>query len=130
MRVAKITDLPLAAKAISKNSKHAIRPPQGSTLSCESMLRLNNISLIQFKNYLSRSIQFTERIVCISGRNGIGKTNLLDAIHYLCFTKSYFTRDANNILKGYNGFQLEGEFEIWDKPEKATCILRETGKKE
>ena len=94
------------------------------------MLRLNNISLIQFKNYLSRSIPFTERIICISGRNGIGKTNLLDAIHYLCFTKSYFTRDANNILKGYDGFRLEGEFEIWDKPEKAICILRETGKKE
>ncbi len=94
------------------------------------MLRLNNISLIQFKNYLSRSIPFTERIVCISGRNGIGKTNLLDAIHYLCFTKSYFTRDANNILKGYDGFRLEGEFEIWGKAEKAVCILRETGKKE
>lgn len=94
------------------------------------MLRLNNISLIQFKNYLSHSIQFTERIICISGRNGIGKTNLLDAIHYLCFTKSYFTRDSNNILKGYDGFRLEGEFKIWDKPEKAIYILRETGKKE
>jgi len=33
-------------------------------------------------------------------------------------------------LKGYDGFRLEGEFEIWDKPEKAICILRETGKKE
>jgi DNA replication and repair protein RecF len=94
------------------------------------MLRLNNISLIQFKNYLSRSIQFTERIVCVSGRNGIGKTNLLDAIHYLCFTKSYFTRDANNVLKGHNGFRLEGEFEIWGKREQAVCILRETGRKE
>jgi len=94
------------------------------------MLRLNKLSLIQFKNYLSRSIPFTERIICISGRNGVGKTNLLDAIHYLCFTKSYFTRDANNILKGYDGFRLEGEFELWNKPEKAACILRETGKKE
>jgi DNA replication and repair protein RecF len=93
------------------------------------MLRLNNISLIQFKNYLSRSIPFTERIICISGHNGIGKTNLLDAIHYLCFTKSYFTRDANNILKGYDGFRLEGEFKIWEKTEKAVCIFRE-GKKE
>ena len=76
-------------------------------------------------------MQFTERIVGISGRNGIGKTNLLDAIHYLCFTKSYFTRlDGNNILQGHDGFRLEGEFEIWDKQEKAVCILRETGKKE
>jgi DNA replication and repair protein RecF len=95
------------------------------------MLRLKNIFLIQFKNYQNRSIQFTERIVGISGRNGIGKTNLLDAIHYLCFTKSYFTRlDGNNILQGHDGFRLEGDFEIWDKQEKAICILRETGKKE
>ena len=95
------------------------------------MLRLNSISLTQFKNYRQRSMQFTERIVGISGPNGIGKTNLLDAIHYLCFTKSYFTRiDAQNILKGHEGFRLEGEFRIWDKSEKAVCVLRETGKKE
>ena len=95
------------------------------------MLRLNTISLIQFKNYQNRSIRFTERIIGISGRNGIGKTNLLDAIHYLCFTKSYFTRmDGNNILQGHDGFRLEGAFEIWDKHEKTICILRETGKKE
>ena len=95
------------------------------------MLRLNKISLIQFKNYQNRSLEFTEQIIGISGRNGIGKTNLLDAIHYLCFTKSYFTRlDGNNILQGHDGFRLEGEFELWDKPEKAVCILRENGKKE
>ncbi len=95
------------------------------------MLRLNNMSLIQFKNYQNRSIQFTERIVGISGRNGVGKTNLLDGIHYLCFTKSYFTRlDGNNILQGHNGFRLEAEVELWERHEKVICILRETGKKE
>jgi len=95
------------------------------------MLRLKNISLVQFKNYQNRTMHFTERIVGISGRNGVGKTNLLDAIHYLCFTKSYFTRiDGNNVLQGHDGFRLDGEFEIWDKPEKAICIIRETGKKE
>ena len=95
------------------------------------MLRMNSILLIQFKNYQNKAIQFSERIIGISGRNGIGKTNLLDAIHYLCFTKSYFTRfDSLNILQGHNGFRLEGEFETWDKQEKAICILRETGKKE
>ena len=95
------------------------------------MLRLNAISLAQFKNYQNRSTRFTGRIVGISGRNGIGKTNLLDAIHYLCFTRSYFTRlDGNNILQGHEGFRLEGEFELWEKQEQALCILRETGKKE
>ncbi|MFI5185618.1 MAG: DNA replication/repair protein RecF [Chitinophagales bacterium] len=95
------------------------------------MFRLNKISLTQFRNYQNRSIGFTERIIGISGRNGIGKTNLLDAIHYLCFTKSYFTRfDGNNILLGHDGFRLEGEFELWGKKEKAICVLKETGKKE
>ncbi|TMI84297.1 MAG: DNA replication/repair protein RecF [Bacteroidetes bacterium] len=95
------------------------------------MLRLNAISLIQFKNYLNRSISFSERIIGISGPNGVGKTNLLDAIHYLCFTKSYFTRiDANNIMQGHQGFRLEGDFDEWEKAEKAVCILRETGRKE
>jgi len=67
----------------------------------------------------------------------VGKTNLLDAIHYLCFTKSYFTRDNLNIQNGHQGFRIDGELEINDnkamlagRQEKAVCILRETGKKE
>jgi DNA replication and repair protein RecF len=95
------------------------------------MLFLKNISLLQFKNYSNRSYDFTERIIGICGKNGVGKTNLLDAIHYLCFTKSYFTRqDVNNVQHGNAGFRLEGHFELHDKPEKAVCILRETGRKE
>jgi len=95
------------------------------------MLFLRSISLLQFKNYTNRSFDFSERIIGICGNNGVGKTNLLDAIHYLCFTKSYFTRaDANSTQQGKNGFRLEGHFVLQDKPEKAVCILRETGKKE
>jgi len=95
------------------------------------MLFLQSISLTQFKNYSNRAFHFTERIVGICGNNGVGKTNLLDAVHYLCFTKSYFTRvDANCAQQGKNGFRLEGNFVRQDKPEKAVCILRETGKKE
>ena len=94
------------------------------------MLRLHSISIIQFKNYSNRSFRFNERIVGICGNNGVGKTNLLDAIHYLCFTKSYFTRDVLNILNGQTGFRVDGELELKEKKEKAVCILRETGKKE
>ena len=94
-------------------------------------LFLRSISLYQFKNYLHEQFHFSERIVGICGRNGVGKTNLLDAVHYLCFTKSSFTRqDSNNILHGHQGFRLEGQVDINDKEEKAVCILRETGKKE
>ncbi len=95
------------------------------------MLRLSQISVFQFKNYQNRSFAFRERVVGIYGNNGVGKTNLLDAIHYLCFTKSYFTRqDSNNVKQGCNGFRVEGQGELNGKPEKAVCILRETGRKE
>jgi len=94
------------------------------------LLKLHSISLTQFKNYGIRSFQFNERIVGICGNNGVGKTNLLDAIHYLCFTKSYFTRDALTIQTGHQGFRVDGELELINKKEKAVCILRETGKKE
>jgi DNA replication and repair protein RecF len=94
-------------------------------------LRLDSISLFQFKNYFQQEFSFTERIIGISGRNGVGKTNLLDAIHYLCFTKSYFTRqDQLNILHGHEGFRDEGHFDLNGTKEKAVLILRETGKKE
>jgi len=94
------------------------------------MLRLQSISLAQFKNYSQRSFEFSERITGICGNNGTGKTSLLDAIHYLCFTKSYFTRDANNVQEGKTGFRVEGSFMLLDKKEKTVCILRESGKKE
>lgn len=95
------------------------------------LLHLNSISLLLFKNYLQASFTLNERIIGITGRNGIGKTNLLDAIYYLCFTKSYFTKsDAQNVHNGSQGFRLEGHFTLNNTPQQVTCILRETGKKE
>jgi DNA replication and repair protein RecF len=73
--------------------------------------------------------------VGICGNNGIGKTNLLDAIYYLCFTKSYFGKtDTQHVLNGAQGFRIAGVFEAraatGDQLTEITCILRETGKKE
>lgn len=94
-------------------------------------MQLQSISLFQFKNYFHQRFDFSARIVGICGRNGQGKTNLLDAVHYLCFTKSYFTRqDSLSTQHGYKGFRLEGQFDYNHQPEKAVCVLRETGKKE
>jgi DNA replication and repair protein RecF len=92
------------------------------------------ISLTGYKNYRSREFDFTERIIGVCGLNGKGKTNLLDAINYLCFTKSYFSKsDALNTHFGDEGFRLEGELqnEI-EAPglQKIVCIYRATQKKE
>lgn len=95
------------------------------------MLYLKNIKLVQFKNYLQQNVDFTEKIVGICGNNGIGKTNLLDAIYYLCFTKSYFTRsDSANVHHGTKGLRVEGNFTKNDEPEQVVCIVRENSRKE
>lgn len=90
------------------------------------MPRLSKVIITQFKNYSLSSFQFTERITGICGLNGKGKTNLLDAIHYLCFTKSYFSRsDSANVQFDMDGFRLEGDFDNG----RLICIYR-NGKKE
>ena len=96
------------------------------------MLRLNNIFLTQFKNYALQSFSFTQRVVGISGLNGKGKTNLLDAIYYLCFTKSYFSKnDFQSVQFLSDGFRVTGDFsEQEEREHKVVCVYRNGGKKE
>ena len=59
---------------------------------------LARLSVLNFKNHEDSSLELSHNINCFVGNNGSGKTNLLDAIHYLSFTKSYFnSQDALNI---------------------------------
>lgn len=60
---------------------------------------LQKLSLVNFKSYAHAEINFCDHFNCIIGNNGEGKTNLLDAIYYLSFTKSYFNPiDSQNIF--------------------------------
>ena len=95
------------------------------------MFGIQNIELTQFRNYSKSSFQFHERIVAICGSNGIGKTNLLDAIHYLSFTKSYFNKpDAISPSFSDNGFRISGKFLLEEVSKDVSIVFRENGKKE
>ncbi|RFM25860.1 DNA replication/repair protein RecF [Deminuibacter soli] len=95
------------------------------------MLYLPHITVTQYRNYLYQQFQFPNRVTGISGPNGSGKTNLLDAIYYLCFTRSYFSRpDSQSVHHGMQGLRIEGLFEKNGETAKLVCILRENNKKE
>ncbi len=72
---------------------------------------LRKLSLTNFKNYDSTELEFSPKINCFVGNNGVGKTNILDAIHYLSLTKSFFNNiDSISIRHGEEYFIINGTF--------------------
>ena len=91
---------------------------------------LRKLSLVNFKNFDSKTFNFEKKINCFVGQNGVGKTNILDAIYYLSFTKSYFNPIAvQNIQHTKNFFMVEGEYTINDRRETIICSLKKGQKK-
>ena len=74
---------------------------------------LEKIVISDFRNISLQELEFTPNINCISGNNGEGKTNLLDAIHYLSMTKSAFaTSDKFTFRHGTDEFSLAGTYRM------------------
>jgi DNA replication and repair protein RecF len=72
---------------------------------------LSKLSLTNFKNYQQAELEFSPKINCFVGNNGVGKTNILDAIHYLSLTKSFFNNiDSSNIRHSEDFFIIQGTF--------------------
>ncbi len=72
---------------------------------------LKTLQLTNFKNYTEASFSFNDNVNGIVGANGSGKTNLLDAIHYLSFGKSCFSaKDVSSVRLGTEFFALHGDF--------------------
>lgn len=72
---------------------------------------LKNIKLTNFKSYEEAEFSFHENVNGIVGRNGCGKTNILDAIYYLSFCKSYFSsQDIYSVRFDTDFFAIHGEF--------------------
>ncbi|WP_405398090.1 DNA replication/repair protein RecF [Maribacter sp. Asnod2-G09] len=91
---------------------------------------LRQLSLINYKNFESKELTFDAKINCIVGDNGIGKTNILDAIYHLSFGKSYFNPvSSQNIRHGSDFFVIDGTFEKEGREEKIVCSLKKNNKK-
>jgi DNA replication and repair protein RecF len=91
---------------------------------------LKRLNLFNFKNYSEAELEFSSGTNCFSGNNGTGKTNLLDAIHYLGLCKSYFNPvDSQNIKYDENFFVIQGDFIQKGNQDQVYCGLKRNQKK-
>ncbi len=91
---------------------------------------LKQLKLFHFKNHTEAEFAFSEEINCFTGPNGSGKTNVLDAIHYLSLSKSYFSNtDSLNIQEGQHYFTIHGVFDLDGYEEAIYCGLKQGQKK-
>ncbi len=92
---------------------------------------LKKLSVLNFKNYPETELEFSSHVNCFTGNNGEGKTNILDAIHYLSFCKSFFNPiDSQNILHDAPFFLIQGIYDSEGQEEEIYCGLKRSQKKQ
>ena len=94
-------------------------------------MHLKRISVNNFKNIREGQLEFSRKVNCISGNNGEGKTNLLDAIYYLSMTKSFFSStDAYTFTFGQDAAALNGAYLLDDNTEDVISVgMKRDGEK-
>ena len=91
---------------------------------------LSRLSIVNFKNIAQADLSFSPNINCFLGNNGMGKSNLLDAIYYLSFCKSYTRNpDSQNIRHGEDFFVVQGYYERNGNEEELYCGIKRRQKK-
>tara|TARA_B100001027_G_scaffold79616_1_gene54440 strand:+ start:538 stop:1629 length:1092 start_codon:yes stop_codon:yes gene_type:complete len=91
---------------------------------------LSELSLVNFKNIKQADFQFSPQVNCFLGNNGQGKTNLLDAIYYLSYTKSFFNSiDSQNVNFESDFFVVQGKFFDQDSDFNLYCAMKKGDKK-
>ncbi len=95
------------------------------------IMHIENISIINYKNIGEVSVGFSPKLNCFIGRNGAGKTNMLDAVYYLSFCKSFFNSiDQLNINHDEAFFMLNGKYKRLDSDETISVGLKKGQKKQ
>ena len=88
------------------------------------------LKIINFKNHSEKSFDFSSEINCFVGNNGAGKTNILDALHYISMGKSFLgNSDFQNIKEDENFFSIESEIEGEEKNDIIKVLLQKETKK-
>jgi len=91
---------------------------------------LKKLSLTNFKNYELGELEFSPKINCFVGNNGVGKTNILDAIHYLSLTKSFFNSiDSISVKHGEDYFIIQGTFSRDGEEDNIYCAFQKQKQK-
>ncbi|HBE39916.1 MAG TPA: DNA replication and repair protein RecF [Bacteroidales bacterium] len=91
---------------------------------------LKNLTLTNFKNYEQTELEFSPRINCFVGNNGVGKTNILDAVHYLSLTKSFFNViDSISIRHVEDYFIINGTFVKEGEEDQIYCAFQKQKQK-
>ena len=93
-------------------------------------MNLKSLSLVNYKNIESKHLEFDSKINCFVGKNGTGKTNILDAIYHLSFGKSYFNPiTSQNIKHDSDFFMVEGLYDRLEREEKIMVSVKKGQKK-
>lgn len=94
-------------------------------------MHLQQLSFLNFKNYTEAELTLSQGVNAFVGNNGAGKTNLLDAVHYLSLCKSYFNPiDSQQIKQGADFFMINGIFEKNGNKEVVACGVKRNQKKQ
>ena len=93
-------------------------------------MHLQKLKLYNFKNFEDQNFDFDHKINCFVGDNGVGKTNVLDAIYFLALGKSYFNNNIRQLIRfDESAFNIKGTFQINDKTEEIQVVYQIDKKK-
>ena len=93
-------------------------------------MKLKSLSVVNYKNIASKHLELDPKMNCFVGKNGVGKTNFLDAIYHLSFGKSYFNPvTSQNINHDADFFMIEGLYNKSDREEKIVVSAKKGQKK-
>lgn len=92
---------------------------------------LKKLSILNYKNILQGEVVFSPKMNCFFGNNGMGKTNLLDAIHYLSFCKSHVNTPDSQIINNEQELcVVQGDYEYEGRTEEIFCAMRRRQRKQ